>query len=211
MMRQVMVALVALTFLVAACSSGDEEINQERNGIGLLASGDVPSAGTDRPEATGTADADGDAAQTVRTIDDVYYEIARVVPGFAGIGFNDRNDGFLIWMAEEAEVADVRAGIIEVMRDEPSFAYAMEQYETFPMELVTVEYDWVQLYDWYQQFYSVGDVSGLVFSDIDEAQNRLSFGVQGDDPEPLARRLRDAGIPDDAFIIETGVKIGSDD
>jgi len=178
----------------------------------ILAAGSLRAGGGDSPGAglTETGAASGLPRTQVagHAIDDVYYNIALRVPGFAGMRYNDQNNGFDVFMSQDAEVETVRTGIVQVMRNEPTFAYALNAYESWPIVLTRVRYDWITLYEWYQ---SVGwNVPGAVSGDIDESRNRLIFGIADDDPGDATSYLRAAGLPDDSFGIDTGVVFEDD-
>jgi hypothetical protein len=54
-----------------------------------------------------------------------------------------------------------------------------------------------------RSWHSAMEVEGAVFSDIDEAHNRLLFGVKNQGVAASVRaRLRAAGVPEDAFAVE---------
>jgi hypothetical protein len=116
-------------------------------------------------------------------------QVARAVPGFAGYFLDDaqRPTVYLkdVTQRQAAELAlagwlSSRGGSLQVRQ---------------------ARYDWFQLHAWYDRAWTAAlSVSGAVFSDVDEGNNRLRFG--GTDLSALAAAVTGAGVPSDAFVVE---------
>ena len=119
-------------------------------------------------------------------------EVARAVPGFAGYFLDDaqRPTVYLkdVTQRQTAEVA--LAGWL-----------SSRGFTGASLQVRQAQYDWLQLQAWYDRVWTAAlSVSGAVFSDIDEGNNRLRFG--GTDLSGLTAAVAAAGVPSDAFVVE---------
>lgn len=148
-----------------------------------------------------------------KTIDDIFTEIAEKVPGFGGAFFSpDPSDHVLLvyFTNPSQEKLDQLAEVVR--RDYGDLLPRTgEQPE---VSAIQGTYDYTQLRRWYDVARNATiDLDGLVSTDIQEANNRLEFGV--DSPlaqNALASTLRSLGIPDSAVsvsVVEAAVPGGS--
>jgi hypothetical protein len=130
-----------------------------------------------------------------KTVDDIWAEIARDVPGGWG-GFFLENGAPTIYLVDPS----MRSAAVEAL-------YSRGVGELFDIREATVwkgRWDFGQLYDWYRYIWvAVGWPDVLVSSDIDEYQNRLSYGVRSAPAvDSLAAILEAADLPCELFVIE---------
>src|SRR5688572_25636019 len=119
-------------------------------------------------------------------------ELAHAVPGFAGYFLDDaqRPTVYLSDTTRRPAAEMALAGWL-ASRGFTAASHLVRQEQ----------YDWIQLNAWYDQVWTTAlSVSGAVFSDIDEGNNRLRFG--GTDVGALAAAVAGLGLPSDAFVVE---------
>ncbi|MFN2385041.1 MAG: hypothetical protein ABR576_01920 [Thermoanaerobaculia bacterium] len=155
-------------------------------------------------------------------LDEQLIEVARRVPGFGGMYFDD--DGNLnVYMvgdpaalapeAQDARRAQLAQAVIEVYgadflaqgkvrRSEER----REQVTVTPpvIRIIKADYDILQLVSWRAQVDGALGVSGVVFTDLDERSNRLKIGIGPDATrEQVEAAIRQSGVPREAVVLET--------
>lgn len=132
------------------------------------------------------------------TIDDQFAAIAQQVPAFGGM-FLDEADGVLyvhllhpsteVAAASEAAIAAVFKGKFDPQNK---------------ILALPGQYGFRELKDWHDRMMAdVLNLPGVVFTDIDDAKNRLAVGVEKPEVQPLVEeQLARLGIPREAVNIE---------
>ena len=140
---------------------------------------------------------------TSQTVDDIYAQMARDVPGFAGIYLDPAGDTLHILVKDPGP--ERNAAVERAVR-----AY-LESNGTRAFQKIQVEpakYDFAQLKEWYDRLMPAllaipGGVPGVVMTDIDEVKNRLRIGVENADVQaPVEERVAELGIPREVVDIE---------
>jgi hypothetical protein len=128
-------------------------------------------------------------------LDAKFLRIAGEVPGFAGLYFDDAG-ALIVLMAGDAApqaVGDVGAHLASLGID-PSAQ---------PVRVRTAEYDFAQLHALLQRANTVFGLGGVVYTDADEARNRVVIGVLDAATEAdVENALAILDIPREAVIIE---------
>lgn len=136
-------------------------------------------------------------SDTPRLLDDVYAEVARQVPGFAGIRFDGPdNVRVLLTMPDQRKAERARDSLAAMWRD-PKLS-ARHAHAT------PARYDFLQLKDWYDRFNRDAlALAGVVLTDIDEGGNRLRVGVDDEQRELDVREVaRRHNVPQAALHVE---------
>jgi hypothetical protein len=122
-------------------------------------------------------------------------EVARAVPGFGGyfIDESGRPTVYLTDPSRSAEAAEALAGFL-----------ADRGFTASDLVVRQGDYDYLQLDAWHEQSWGAAlAVSGAVFSDVDEASNRLRFGgVDAAAVAAMADAVASQGVPATAVIVE---------
>ena len=131
----------------------------------------------------------------LRGLDRELTQIAREVPGFAGL--SRRADGSaVILLTDPARAAIAKQAIAAKAR-------RLRGIDPSRIEVRTAQFDYVRLTDWKARLRNSLDVPGLVFLDIDEAANHVRIGVeQGTSRDRVASEVSKLDIPSDAVVIE---------
>lgn len=128
------------------------------------------------------------------TIDELNYNVAQHVPGgwasYYLTPVNGRNTPVLMFV----DTTNIVATLDSLVKYYPS---GHRSFARDSVVLRVVRWNWVQLYDWYRYIsYLKGLPDGWTFSDVDELQNRLSFGANtAADRDALVQRLRELDVP----------------
>ncbi|HEU5262317.1 MAG TPA: hypothetical protein VFU41_12940 [Gemmatimonadales bacterium] len=114
------------------------------------------------------------------TMDDQWAELAREVPGgWGGMILEGWPVIYLVDTTKRAEVAAVLAA-----------RGALQGIDPGQVRVRQARWDFAQLYDWYRYLnLHVWSDSGLVMSDIDEAANRITYGVLDEAARRRVERL----------------------
>lgn len=140
-----------------------------------------------------------------QTGNDLFAEVGRHVPQFAGLAADPTEDAALIVFVTERYnnvVADVKAAVGAVFG--PSF---IETYPFDNVRLVDVAHSFVQLKEWRDRLVStVYRIDGVVSSTIDLQTNSIVIGVENlEEQGPLVEEeVERHGIPKQAVLIKTG-------
>jgi hypothetical protein len=158
----------------------------------------VISAGNSNPAALpGPAQTD-----EIETSDDRFAEVARQVPGFGGMFF-DQDGTLQVYMLGQKEPVNeaMTAFLDDVITREVGRG---ERLSGRGVEILEGQYDFLALHRWQQQMSpAVLTLPGVVFTDIDETTNRLRIGIT-DSPgmtEAVGEYLSKLGVPREAVLI----------
>lgn len=125
-----------------------------------------------------------------RTLDDKFLDVATKVPGFGGMFVE--GDVLKVYLSNLSQKSAAEAAIVSVFgRDSAK-----------NIQILQGRYSFVQLKEWNNRAGALFDTQGIVFTDVDEKQNRLKVGIDNSDFEVIEQRLIQLGIPRDAVIIE---------
>jgi hypothetical protein len=156
------------------------------------------SAGNSNPAALpGPAQMDGS-----ETPDDRFAAVARQVPGFGGMFF-DQDGTLQVYLLEQKEPVNeaLTAFLDDVITREVGRG---ERVSGRGVEILEGQYGFLDLHRWQQQMSpAVLALPEVVFTDIDEATNRLRIGIT-DSPgmtEAVEEHLSRLGVPREAVLI----------
>lgn len=138
------------------------------------------------------------SAGKAETIDDLFAEIARDVPAFGGMFFDEKDDGILyVYLSDPTQKEKAAAAIASVFGSKRPVSWS-------EIRVLQAQYGFSQLKDWYGYMHlAVLGLPDVVYTDIDEAGNRLVIGVQqGKAFDHVERELAKLGIPREAVIIK---------
>ncbi len=125
-----------------------------------------------------------------------------VVPGFGGL-FLDANDNRIVYVymldPSQQEAAEQAARII---LDTSLLERVAE------VRVLQGDYSWGQLLGWYREAQDVvWQIAGVWSSDIDEKQNRISYGVRTNyAAEQVREALAGTSVPDEAVVFDVAPK-----
>ncbi|MBA2243942.1 MAG: hypothetical protein H0W11_03230 [Gemmatimonadetes bacterium] len=158
-----------------------------------------PEAQADDPTAVfsaGTA-----AVEGPQTLDAVFARMAREIPGFGGL-FYDEDGKLNVYMARgqaremtsTRQLADALGGRLQ--------ALGLDAVSAEQLVVRSAQYDFVELNAWHQRVRPVLAMPGVVFTDVDETTNRLRIGVeQGVSEAQIGEAVQALGVPRDAVIV----------
>lgn len=164
-----------------------------------------PLASTGRAYSSASEEAQDFPEDDVKTLDDRFAEIARQVPGFGGM-FYDESGQLTMYlvtrqegdekMAEQAKLA--RDTIATLWSDDPRIKKAGE------IRVLPGKYGFLRLKKWHDRMSTdVLGLPGVVLTDIDEIRNRVRIGIENEEVQSLVEeQLVQLGIPLEAVIIE---------
>jgi hypothetical protein len=132
-----------------------------------------------------------------RTLDDTYAQMARDVPGFAGLQLAEDGETIQVFFrGTESQPGQA------LERAVTAFLEANGEPWSGTIELLPARYDFLQLRGWYDRLV-VLNLPGLVMTDIDEVNNRLFIGVETAEARDLVeQRLVELDIPREVVAIE---------
>jgi hypothetical protein len=132
------------------------------------------------------------------TLDAAFMRIANDLPGFGGL-FYDEAGRLNIYMTgasqarSASQLAAAMAGHLSALRIDPSAQQVVVRQG---------QYDFVQLNAIHRQVTPVLGIGGVVFTDADEAVNRVRIGVEHATAESDVRNaLQVLGVPSEAVVI----------
>jgi hypothetical protein len=185
MHRKMIVSLVVLYALLAMLFTSD-------TGNTAISAGNINPAALPGPAQT----------DEIETSDDRFAEVARQVPGFGGMFF-DQDGTLQVYMlgqrgpVNEAFTASLDDVITRVVGKGESLSRS-------GVEILEGQYDFLELDRWQQQMSpAMLTLPGVVFTDIDEATNRLRIGIT-DSPgmtEAVEGYLARLGVPREAVLV----------
>jgi hypothetical protein len=135
-------------------------------------------------------------SQSIITIDDALRNIEALVPGFAGLYVND-DEELVIRLRDLTRGSLAPQAVFQVLGRFPGRRGA-------PIRIQAADYAFSELQGWMRQLLRSASFEGIVVADIDERDNRLTFGVES---QAIASRLLGdltrLGIPRAAADIQT--------
>lgn len=142
-------------------------------------------------------------AAPVRSIEDHFAALATQVPGFGGY-YHDDAGNLVVYLTDLSQRGTARAALAPVLRAANA---GVRGGRAAQPEIVArqAEYDFTQLREWSGRLLPVLSVAGVVYTDLDEASNRLAVGVETPAARPqVEARVAALGIPAAAVaIVET--------
>jgi hypothetical protein len=132
----------------------------------------------------------------LKTIDDSFAEVARLVPAFGGMFI--QNQTLQVYLLDPAQREAAEAAIVAV--------FGRERLPQGGMQTLQAQYGFLQLKAWHdRQRLNTLAIPGVVMTSIAESKNRLQIGVK--DASVIARvelELFNLGVPREAVsIVET--------
>lgn len=149
--------------------------------------GVVPSEPDVRPSlAVGSVSQDPTPAQA---------EVARAVPGFGGY-FLDASGAPTVYLTDPGRRADAEQALAGFLAD--------RGFTAADLRVRQGAYGYAQLESWYRQARpNVFGVAGVILGDVDEANNRVRFGVaDATAATAVQSAVAQLGIPTDAVVIQ---------
>ena len=159
----------------------------------------IPSATPQPVTPTPTPLPSVEAASTSPSIDDRFAAIARDVPGFGAFFLAPPADpptGYVYLTDPTIDLAPLKASML---RNLATYNPLNPDIQLVPLQ---GRYNWLQLKGWYDD--AEGEIwkLGVTSTDIQEGANRLEYGVADENAiVAVTQRLRDLGVPDDAFEV----------
>lgn len=164
----------------------------------LACSRDSTPTDSSLPSSRTAQDAAFDPAPTPAgpTLDELFLEVGKDVPGFAGVVLD--GDGVLaIKLADTTQGPQARVAVARVFGDAPAL-------RSVATRLVPVRYSFAQLHSWREAIYGKGLPNGIRLVDADEGRNVVRIGTQDGSTAQAVRDLaRSLDIPEDAVVAET--------
>ena len=144
---------------------------------------------------TGSARDNPQQARLLRGLDREFAQIAREVPGFGGLS-RSADGSAVLYLTDPSQVAAAKQAVAARSR-------VLRGIDLTRIQVRTAKFDYVRLTDWRARLREALDVPGLVFLDIDEANNHLRVGVQaGTSHEVVASAITSLDVPAEAVTVE---------
>lgn len=129
-----------------------------------------------------------------QSLDDRFAEIARRVPGFGGVFF-DQTGQLTVYMRDPSRAPAARTAISQVFgsRDLPLLS----------ARVIVGKYDFTELKHWHDSAIQILRLPGTASLDIDDSNNRIRIGVTSQAARNVVlEELSRLGVPEEAVIIE---------
>jgi len=144
------------------------------------------------------------------TLDDAFAEVAKMAPGFGGMFLDAENENVLYVYMLETAPGEINLERGEISQERVAIEAAIEKVfgrEVIPVGGIRVlqgKYSFLQLKEWYDRMWvPLLELPGVVFTDIDEAKNRLAIGMETLGMQSQVESLlAGLGIPLEAVNIE---------
>jgi hypothetical protein len=132
--------------------------------------------------------------------------LAELVPDFGGFFFDDEGHPSVYLLdPDPARIQEVRGALARVF-GEDIFARGHSERRPMPqpeLRLLQGDYRVSTLLEWFERLDGVFEVDEVVFIDLDEAENRLTVGVESQDAfERLEAILTQLDIPREAIVLK---------
>src|SRR5262245_17932696 len=141
-------------------------------------------------------------AQAIESLDDQFAAIARQVPGFGGLYFDQDGTMKVYMVAQKEPVTDnLISSLEDVITREIGGG---ERLTHSGVEVIEGQYSFLDLHSWNQELSpAVLSLPGVVFTDLDEKTNRLRIGVTDSKEilEAVENSLAGVNIPRDEVVI----------
>jgi len=137
-----------------------------------------------------SAHAASGASPSIGTTDDLLASVGEQVPAFGGMYVDEGSGNLYIWLTDQGQSLSSAARALQGVLGDRSLAGLT------PVAL-PAKYTFIQLKAWSDAMAPVLSIPGVVSTDIDDRNNRLSVGVEDPDQQgPLVQtQLRALGIP----------------
>lgn len=171
-----------------------------------------------KPEDKGGALGKVQPGGEVLTLDEQFSQVTRELPGFGGVFYDKVGDlnvymtqGALEAQAIETQQEDVAKALVSVFgvdilsRGKASRAgvVGVQALPKAEVKILEGRFDFLELAAWYAKANSVLSLPGVVLTDIDEARNRLTIGVEDATVRrSVEKELSKRGIPRSAVAVE---------
>lgn len=194
--RSITAAVLGTALLAAACTDAEQQ------------------AGPTAPESSRSvalgAEPNSLKANTVRPEEAEFFELVTEISGFGGYVFDGR--GNLVAHVKEPKDNDkAKARLEPKLKEYKAKAKALKNANG-KVVILEGRYSFPELAAWRDLLTdSLLDVPGVIFTDADEAQNRVVVGVKGDVRTEVEHKIRTLGIPSEAVALEAsgdGEQIG---
>lgn len=130
-----------------------------------------------------------------RTLDDLFAEVGARIPSFGGVYVDESAGTLNVQIAGRGRAEEAQRALVEILGDD-----SLDDLEPIA---IAADYPFARLKSWFDR--AAPDVlalEGVTSGDIDEVENRLSFGVANLDDRALVEdALREHGIPLEAVIV----------
>lgn len=156
------------------------------------------------------------------THDDRLINMNEEVPRFGGMYYDENGDlvVFLVGLEQtqrlepaskrqealRARKHQVEQALLKVFGNNilaPRIAPRQEAAKRPEIHLRPAQYSIIDLANWRPSIASAFDIQGVVFTDLDEAKNRLTIGVENDEAkDQILRHLESQSVPLDAINVE---------
>jgi hypothetical protein len=129
-------------------------------------------------------------------------DVAGDVPGFGGY-FLDESGAPTVYLTDPSHRAEAEAALAGFLAD--------RGFTAADLQVRQGTYEYAQLDAWYRQARpDAFSVAGIILGDVDEANNRIRFGVANADAvAALQGALVALGVPSDAVIVQERAPIGT--
>ena len=160
--------------------------------VALMAFAGVACSDSTGP--TGRAPDNPKQARLLRGLDREFAEIAREVPGFGGLS-RSADGAIVLYLKDPNQLAAAKQAVA-------ARSGVLRGIDMTRIQVRAAKFDYVQLTDWRARLREL-DVPGLVFLDIDEANNHLRVGVQpGTSHQIVESAVTSLDVPGDAVTID---------
>ncbi|MEM4722135.1 MAG: hypothetical protein QXT73_08765 [Candidatus Methanomethylicaceae archaeon] len=111
--------------------------------------------------------------QIRQTVDDLFAEVARRVPAFGGMFLSDDEQVLQVYLT------DLRPQVIAAAQAAIAAVFGVQRFQRSVMHVIQGQYSFLQLKNWYDIMAAVVlGIPGVTLTDIDDARNRLTIGVE---------------------------------
>jgi hypothetical protein len=179
--KHLLLTLVPAAALAAGCT----DANDPNETPGTL----------DQSSAVGTAQLQ---VRPARGIDAEFVRLAREVPGFGGMHY-DHGGRLSVYL--KSQPGPAAGDLVARLRAAGGRAVQDRLGRSRNVVIQEAKYDYVELQGWKSRLGTLFGLRGVVFTDIDEGQNRLRIGIMpGASQRNVEQALARTGIPREAVI-----------
>jgi hypothetical protein len=134
----------------------------------------------------------------VRTLDDMFSDVAKLVPDFGGLFLSNDES------ALEVYLLDVSPRKVRAVEGAIARIFGRATIPKGRIKALKGQYGFLQLRQWYDRMTgSVLGIKGVSRTDIDEAKNRLRIGIESKGIEAqVVEQLGKLGIPREVVVID---------
>jgi hypothetical protein len=136
----------------------------------------------------------------IRTIDDLFAEVARRVPAFGGMFLSEDERTLYVYLT------DLRSPVVAAAQAAIAAVFGAQRIPQDGIREIQGQYGFLQLKEWYDRMWpSVLAIPGVALTDINDMKNRLTIGLERMNEEilnPVKQALQKLGIPHEAVNFE---------